>query len=218
MAVHRYPIDPAQTTTERARADAAALRTTIRNLRSALDAQGMTSMPIAITEYNITWDGDPAKSYNPASPGTFAAAQWTADVQGVALEEQLWSFDYWSVSEGWTLGMLNGKNPRPAYYALKLYADHFGPTVLSTSGAPDGMSVYASRNAQDDGTGVIVVNWIDNNYDLTVTFQDLQSNVSDVHLAVSAQSISSFEVSDSGQVRGWAYTQANATNGPVSLP
>jgi hypothetical protein len=218
VAVHRYPIDPAQTTQERARADAAAFRSAIQRLRSALDAQGMTSTPLAITEYNITWDGDPAKSNLPASPGTFVAAQWTADVQGVALEEQLWSLDYWSISEGWTLGMLNGKNPRPAYHALKLYTDHFGPTVLSTSGAPSGVSVYASRNVNDDGTHAIVVNWNADAYDLTVTFQDLKSVVPDVHFDVGAQSISAFEVSDSGQVRGWVYTQANASSGPVGIP
>lgn len=219
LAVHRYPINPASTTQASAQADAAAFRSTLKTLRSAMDAQGMTSTPLGITEYNITWDGDPAKSTLPASPGTLLAALWTADVNGVALEEQLWSLDYWSISEGWTLGMLNGKTPRPAYYALKLFADHFGPTVIATSGAPVGMSVYAARNANDDGTNAIVVNWNANNYDLTVTFQDLKSSVPNVHFSVPALALSAFEVTDAGQVQGWAYTQADANNGgpPDSL-
>jgi hypothetical protein len=82
------------------------------------------------------------------------------------------------------------------------------------------MSAYASRNAADNGTDVIVVNWNANDYDLTVTFQDLKTAVPNAHFAVKAQSLSAFEVSDSGQVQGWAYTQAVANTGgpPASLP
>ncbi len=219
VAVHRYPIDPASTTQASAQADAAAFRATLKMLRSALDAQGLTSTPLGITEYNITWDGDPATSTLPASPGTFLAGLWTADVHGVALEEQLWSLAYWSISEGWTLGMLNGKTPRPAYYALKLYADHFGPTILATSGAPSGVSVYASRNSSDNGTDAIIVNWNVTNYDFAVTFEDMGVAVPDVHFTVPTLSLSAFEVTDSGQVQGWVYRETDASTGgpPVSL-
>ena len=220
LAVHRYPLDPTLTVEARAAADPAAFRATLRNLRSAMDAQGMTSIPLAITEYNITWDGDPTKSTLPASPGTFLAAQWTADVHGVGLEEQLWSLDYWSISEGWTLGMLNGKTPRPAYFALKLYADHFGPTVLATTGAPTGMSVYSSRNASNNGVQVVAVNWNPQHYDLTVSFQNLSANIPDTTIRVSAQSISAFDISDTGLAKRWVYTQDIAATGgpPVSAP
>ena len=218
VAVHRYPISPASATAAAAQADAPAFRNMIRMLRAALDAQGMTTTPIAITEYNITWDGDPAKSTLPASPGTLPAALWTADVHGVALEEQLFSLDYWSISEGWTLGILNGKAPRPAYYALRLFAEHFGPTVIATSGAPSGVSVYASRNAADSATDVMVVNWNVTNYDFTATFEDMKAPVPSAHLSVPALSLAAFEVTDIGQVQGWALTQTNATQGPSALP
>ncbi len=220
LAVHRYPIDPTQTTEARAALDAAAFRATLRNLRSAMDAQGMTSTPLAITEYNITWDGDPAKSTLPASPGTFPAAMWAADVHGVGLEEQLWSLDYWSISEGWTLSMLNGKTPRPSYFALEIYADHFGPTVLTTTGTPAGMSVYSSRNATNDGTQVVAVNWNPQHYDLTVSFENLSATIPNTTIRVSAQSISAFDISDTGQAKRWVYTEDVAATGgpPVSAP
>jgi hypothetical protein len=219
VVVHRYPLDPAATTQANAQADAAAFRTTLTSLRSALDAQGMTATPLGITEANITWDGDPAKSTLPASPGTFLAGMWTADVHGVALEQQLWTLAYWSISEGWTLGMLNGTTPRPAYYALKLYADHFGPTVIATSGAPSGVSAYASRNAGNTGTDAVIVNWNASNYDFTVSLRDLTAQVPDVHFAVPALSLSAFEVTDAGQVQGWTYRQSQADSGapPVAL-
>jgi len=217
VAVHRYPINPAATTVAAAQADAPAFRNMIRMLRTALDAQGMAATPLAITEYNITWDGDPTKSTLPASPGTLPAALWTADVHGVALEEQLFSLDYWSISEGWTLGILNGKAPRPAYHAIKLFADHFGPTIIAASGAPSGVSVYASRNAADAATDVMVVNWNSTNYDFTATFEDMKAPVASAHLSVPALSLAAFEVNDAGQVQGWALTQANATQGPTAL-
>jgi len=179
----------------------------------------MTATPLAITEYNITWDGDLAKSILSASPGTLSAALWTADVQGVAREEQLWSLDYWSISEGWTLGMLDGKAPRPAYYALKLYAEHFGPTVLATAGAPSGISVYSSRNANDDATAAVVVNWNTSDYDLVASFVNLKASVPDTHWYAPAQSISAYLTSDAGQVQSWTYTsdQVALGIGPVAL-
>ena len=154
------------------------------------------------------------------TPGTFPAALWTADVHGVGLEEQLWSLDYWSISEGWTLSMLNGKTPRPSYYALKLYADHFGPTVLTTTGAPSGMSVYSSRNATNDGVQVVAVNWNSQHYDVTVSFQDLIATMPNTTIRVSAQSISAFDISDAGLVKRWVYAEGVAAKGgpPVSAP
>lgn len=220
LSVHRYPLDPALATAEHAAADAPAFRTTLKSLRSALELRGMLDTPLAITEYNVTWDGDLAKSNLSASPGTLSAALWTADMQGVAREEQLWSLDYWSISEGWTLGMLNASVPRPAYYALQLYAEHFGPTVLATAGAPSGISVYASRNTNDDATDAVVVNWNTSDYDLVASFVDLKVSVPDAHWYAPAQSISAYVTTDTGQLLSWTYTseQVALGIGPIVLP
>jgi Glycoside hydrolase family 44 len=91
VAIHRYPIDPAQTTIAAAAADASQLRGTIAHVRSIMQATGNGDKPLAITECNITWDGSPEKSILPASPGTVPAGMWAADARGVGLETGLWT-------------------------------------------------------------------------------------------------------------------------------
>jgi hypothetical protein len=174
VAIHRYPLDPTMSTAARARGDSLSLSSTIDAVRAKMTAAGVGDKPLAVTETNITWDGDPAKSVLDASPGTFPAGLWVADTFGVALTKQLWTTAFWSISEGWTLGFISPSGQlRPAYHALKLYADHFGPTLLAVSGAPSSIGVYASRSAADDATLVVVVNHSTSDYDLTLVADDL---------------------------------------------
>jgi hypothetical protein len=173
VSVHRYPFAPAACTAAAAYSDAASFQQTIQHLQSILAATGQASKPLAITEANITYDGTPALSTLPASPGTFPAGLWVADSLGIGLQQGLFSLAYWSLSEGWTLGFLNGTTPRPAYYALQLYSSSFGNQVLSVSGAPSGVSVYAGRNTKKAVSSVFVVNKTPNRVVLTLTLQGL---------------------------------------------
>jgi hypothetical protein len=173
VAVHRYPIDPTQCTSARAYADDANYRQLLAHLRAILADTGQSAKPLAITEANVTWDGDPAKSTLSASPGTFPAALWLADNLGVSLENQLFNVSYWSLSEGWTLGFFNGTKPRPVYYVYQLFARRFGQQVLSTVGAASGVSVYAGRSASPARTTVFVINKSDGPVELTLTLAGL---------------------------------------------
>ena len=222
VAVHRYPIDPAQTTVANATADAPKLRGVIAHLKSIiLQATGIEK-PLAITEANITWDGTPAKSTLPASPGTVPAGLWAADMFGVGLESGLWANVFWSTREGWTLGLLaaaDGK-PQPAYWALDLYATHFGPTLLSVSATPAGVRAYASRNQTDDGTQVIVVNWNDAPATVTFTVDSLAAVPAAPTFVLPALSFGAIEIPDMGIASAWAYgeTEHQASLSPQPLP
>jgi hypothetical protein len=169
VAVHRYPFAPTACNEAAAYSDNTAFRATLTHLRSIMQATGQADKPLAITEANITYDGTPEKSTLPASPGTLPAALWLADNVGVALEEGLLSVNYWSLSEGWTLGFIDGATPRPAYYALQLFATGFGTAVLHVSGAPSGVSVYAGRDDALGKTSVFVVNKTAANLELSTT-------------------------------------------------
>lgn len=173
VAVHRYPFAPTACTEAAAYADNTSFRSTLRHLRSIMEATGQGDKPLAITEANITWDGAPEHSTMPASPGTFPAALWLADDVGVALEEGLFSLDFWSLSEGWTLGFLDGTTPRPAYYALQLFSTGFGSSVLQVTGAPAGVSVYAGRSVELGKTSVFVVNKSAARLELSLNFSAL---------------------------------------------
>jgi hypothetical protein len=165
VTIHRYPLDPTLTTIANAAADAPKLRGVIAHVQAILQSTGNGSKPLAITECNITWDGTPAKSILPASPGTVPAGLWAADTFGVGLESGLWASIFWSTREGWTLGLFapggGTPSPQPEYWALDLYATHFGPTLLQASTTAAGVRAYASRNLANDGTQLIVVNWND---------------------------------------------------------
>jgi len=200
VTVHRYPIDPAQTTVASAAADAPNLRNTITHLRTIMQTAGVADKPLAITECNITWDGDPAKSTLPASPGTVPAGLWAADAFGVGLEAELWATAFWSTREGWTLGLLasaDGK-PQPTYWALDLFTEHLGKFLVSVTAAPSGTHAYAGRNRTSDGTTIIAINW--NAGPAALTFEVVTGPV----LAVSASftlpalSMAAVEISDLG--------------------
>ncbi len=173
VAVHRYPLAPTACTEAAAYADAAPFRQIISSLRQIMKNTGQGEKPLALTEANITWDGEPAKSILPASPGTFPAALWLADSLGVALEEQLFSTNYWSLAEGWTLGFYDGTKPRPASHVLKLFSQHFGSAALHVTGAPAGSSVYAGRDVDAGRTSVFVVNKSASQLDLDIALADL---------------------------------------------
>lgn len=173
VAVHRYPFAPDACTERAAYSDASSLRRAIQNLRGILEATGQGDKPLAITEANITWDGEPVKSIHPASPGTFPAGLWVADNLGVGLEEELYNLSFWSLSEGWTLGFFDGAEPRPAAHVLRLFATRFGTEVLDVTGATSEVSIYAGRDAERATTTLFLVNKSESSYDVTVNLTDL---------------------------------------------
>lgn len=173
ISIHRYPIEPAACSESAAYADAPKYRAAIGHVRDLMAAAGQAEKPLAITEANITWDGEPAKSTMAASPGTFPAGLWVADSLGVALEAGLHSISHWSLSEGWTLGFFSEALPRPAFHVLKLFSTKFGTEALKVSGVPSGISVYAGRRVSDGNTTLFVVNKSNKELALSVTLTEL---------------------------------------------
>jgi Glycosyl hydrolase catalytic core len=220
VTVHRYPIDPAKTTVAAAAADAANLNDTIVHLRSIMQQAGVGDKPLAITEANITWDGDPAKSTMPASSGTVPAGLWAADTFGMGIQNELWTMLYWSTREGWTLGLFpsSGMTPRPSYWALDLYANHFGPTLLSVTSTPDGVRVYASRNQADDATQLVVVNWNQASAILTFQMDGLAAALAATTFTLPAVSFAAVEIPDVGAASAVSYSETQRLAGQAPQP
>ncbi len=197
VTIHRYPFDAAGCTDTGAYADAPKFRQLIDDLRAIMDATGQGNKPLAITEANITWDGKPENPKLSASPQSFPAGLWVADTMGVALEEELFSLDFWSMSEGYTLGIFSGTTPTPSYYAIWLYGNKFGTQVLSVAGAPSGISVYAGRDPNQARTSVFVINKTQASIALELALQDLPRTDSPV-VTVEPISILVAELPDNG--------------------
>ena len=220
VTVHRYPIDPTKTTVAAAASDATNLNATIAHLRSIMQQAGVGNKPLAITEANITWDGDPAKSTMPASPGTVPAGLWAADTFGMGIQNGLWTTLYWSTREGWTLGLFPsaGTTPQPSYWALDLYANHFGPTLLSVTSTPDGVRAYASRNQTDDATQLIVVNWNPASAILTFQLDGLATAPAATTFTLPAVSFAAVEIPDVGVASAVSYSETQRQAGQAPQP
>ena len=175
LAVHRYPFNATECTIDAVMADN---KTYVDLLRAVQDliAREAPGVPFAITEANVSWDGDPTHSVYPASPQTIFGGIWVADALAAARREGLWAQAFWSLSEGWTLGFIDASTtppkPRPAYYAFELVSSFMGPTELAAT-PPAGFSVYASRGKADDSTVVLVLNKSATNNTQTFTFSGM---------------------------------------------
>ncbi|HEX2952931.1 MAG TPA: glycoside hydrolase family 44 protein [Bacillota bacterium] len=211
VTFHRYPFAPQNSTITNAMSDAPNMRSLIRTLRTVVDTYAGTSKPLAITEANITYDGDPAKSTQSASPNTYYASLWVADSMGVALEEKLWTNAYWSMAEGWTISFLDSnKQPKPIYYGLYMYTNYFGTSLVRPTSVPTGLSVYASRDTGNSKTILMVINKTNQNLPETIQINDITTPVSKQHV-FPAYSITSIAIPDNGgAAEVWTYSQANS--------
>lgn len=216
VSIHRYPFSSDQCTLSNALNDGANFRTFVRNIRTVINNQGLSTIPFAITEANISWDGDPAHSNMPASPQTFYAGLWLADSLGIALEENLWTMAYWSMCEGWTIGFIDSatKKPKSTYYAYQLYATHFGAKIIHPTSIPSGFSVYASRNAADNRTILIVINKNTTINQETIKFTGFGTSLKDQIYNFPDYSITCLDIPDNGgAMQIWSYTKTIADQG-----
>jgi hypothetical protein len=222
ISIHRYPFAAPMATLPAAKADAASFRQTINAVRGILQATGQGAKPLALTEMNVAYDA--TSCVLGASPATVGGALWLADALGSAIDLGLWTSAVWDISddESYALGLIAGPPkhvPRPAYYAYQLYADHFGPSTVSVSSAPSGVTAYASRNQAADATDIIYVNWNTQDVGVEVQVTDLATPPATPTFRLPAESLDAIEIPDNGNARAWAYAEAErkAAVGPQPL-
>ncbi len=210
ISVHRYQGDAASCTIENAMKDADKFRANLNSLQNIMNICGVSNKPLAITETHVSWEAEQQKSNQPASPQTFYAGLWVADTIGVALEYNLWSLLFWSISEGNTTGFVDNItfNPRPSYYAMQMYTTHFGTSMLRVVSVPSGFSVYASRSAGNDRTILMVINKNNSNAHETIKFQDFSFASADLEYDFPAYSLTCLSIPDGGgAMEVWSYTK-----------
>jgi Glycosyl hydrolases family 39 len=218
VSVHRYPFAAAACTIANAMNDGAQFRATVKTLRATLDGMGLSATPLAITESNFSYQGDPTLQTGVAALGTFYAGMWVADATGVALEQGLWSIAFWSLDEGFDTGFFTSDTfqPRPAAYAYELVSTHFGPSILHAVTVPVGLSAYASRDDAARKTIVLLINRTAAASSQVVGFSSLPVSVPSWALDLPAYSLTLVELPDDGsRPATWRYTKAMADE---SLP
>ena len=219
VTVHRYPFAANASTIANAMSDGTTFKGVLASLRSKMTAAGVASKPLAITEANFSYEGDPTLQTGTAALGSFYAGMWVADAMGVALESNLWSMAFWSLDETYYTGFFTSDTfaPRPAAYASMLVSTHFGPAILQATTVPAGLSVHASRDAAAQKTIVLVLNRTASAATPVLGFTALPVTLPNFALTLPAYSILLVEVPDSGgNAASWLYTKdmADADAGP----
>jgi hypothetical protein len=216
VSVHRYPFAASACSIANAVGDGVQFRSTVRRLRALLDSLGLTSTPLAVTEANFSYQGDPTLQTGAAALGTFYAGLWVADVAGIALEENLWSLSFWSLDEGFTTGFFTSDTfqPRPAAYAYELLSTHFGAEILHPAGVPTGLSVYASRDAAGGKTAVLLINRTASAASPILEFRGFVTALPNLAATLPGYSLTLVEVHDDrSQPAVWLYTKSQSDDG-----
>jgi hypothetical protein len=215
VAIHRHPFAASAGTIANAMGDGAQLRQVVQGVRAQMAASGLAQVPLAITEADTSWDGRPENGTQSASPQTFYAGLWIADSLGAAIAQQLWAKCYWSLSEGWTLGIIEAGTgrPRPSYHAFRMVAEHVGPTLLQAT-APAGISVYASRSASGAATALLVVNKNPTSNEETIVLSGASGAPASRTYEFPPYSLTALSIpDDGGAMRVWSCTKALADVG-----
>jgi hypothetical protein len=90
-----------------------------------------------------------------------------------------------------------------------MFAEHFGPSLISATGAPAGVRTYASRDLAGTITKVIVVNWNNSDLNATFTINGTPAAVAPFRLTLGARSFSAVEIPDTGAPPAvWTYGPA----------
>ncbi len=222
ISIHRYPFEAKQATLAAAAADQASFRYVMGVVRSTLKKTGYADKPLALTEMNIAYDD--TLCVLGASPGTLGSGLWLADTVGTAMELGLWTSAVWDISDDDKsgLGLIGpgpAHTPRPEYYAYALYAGHFGPTLLEVTSAPPGVSAHASRNATDDATEIVLVNWNASPAPLVFSVTGLAAAPTPATFMLPPTSMAAVELPDNGAAAAWVYGEAQRAiaSGPQLL-
>lgn len=209
VTLHRYPFAPDAATKEGALSDAVSFRSLVKGVRSAMNGMGLSAKPFGITEAHITYDGDPAKSTMSASPQTFHAGMWVADVLGVALEERLWTNAFWHIADaqgGWYLAFIYAGSALPSYHAMTMVSTNLTGRIAQPTGVPAGFSVYASRDDAAGSTSLVVLNKTSAAASLAFAVDSAAAR----QVAFPTESISVVVFPDSGAPQITRYTKAMA--------
>jgi hypothetical protein len=220
LSIHRYPFNAEQSTALNAMADGPSYRALLQRLRQTMDDGGLQDKPLAVTEANVTWDDEPGRPVLDAAPGTLAAAVWLADNLGISLEEDVFTTDYWSIREEWSLGMIDEDTPRPMYWALRLFGEHFGPERVAVGKTLSDISVYASRDSERRLTTAIVLNRDDVPHSITLDVEGLEEAPDPVVRDTPPLSITAIVFEDgepSAQIWTYGAEEAAAQEGPTQL-
>jgi hypothetical protein len=205
VTVHRYPFysaSGAKTPISELRENTNEWPAMSTYLKSLIQEITGRDLPIAFTEVNT--DPTPVM-YGEASPDSFFAAIWYADVLGKMMDEKAFMINHWILSQRSSgHGLISSYQIRPTYYTFLMYKQFGLKQVYASSGVPD-VNVYAATR-EDGKLTVMMVNLLDTEQRLPMQVEGITTTEAQVWLLDS-----SHNAEDLGQ-------QAIPNDGVVTLP
>jgi hypothetical protein len=218
VGVHRYPFEALQTTPAAVAADPLGMPAWAADLRARMAAAGAGDKPLALTEMNLAYVASPVGYTSGSILGTVPHGLWVTDIMGQAARLGLWTAAHFDIGDPdeFALGLVGPRpeqTPRPAYYALLLYTMHTGPTLLTATTGRSDLRAYATRNADDSSTQLVLTNWSANPLSLNVEVTDLAATPGAVSVVIPPLSVNALVVPDTSAPSAWTYGESQHANG-----
>jgi hypothetical protein len=158
----------------------------IQALANQLSRISDKPLPIAVTEFNITWDWE-ATGDNSAK--SYWAGLWTADMYGRMINNHVYIANFWSGSGG-GLSLLDDKgSPRATFYAQSFYSN-YGSVRLPAQTKNKNISIYASQIPDTNYITSVIVNRSN-----SLESPTLSLNLGGAELSIDHQQATNYELS-----------------------
>jgi hypothetical protein len=134
----------------------------VASLKSRLTSCHGRTIPIAITEANVTWENKSTDGLTGIGAKSFVGGQWWAEMAGLSMLQGVDFVNYWSVIEGNStaldIGYLSRDNvtKHPSYYHFQMLSQNFRGGAITTTDNQANVKVFASQDT--DQIAVIILN------------------------------------------------------------
>jgi hypothetical protein len=224
VSVHRYPHESLAVTPEMAAGDMVVFRNGISEVRERMVNAGVGDKPLAVTEANLAYVASGTGNPSGSILGTMTHALWIADFVNTAADLGLWTASLYDIADPdeFKLGIIGpapARSLRPAYHALALAATPQGPTLLTTTHSVPGLRAYATRDALDATTQVVLVHWNQSAAAVALVIEGLDVARQELQVTLPPTSVSSVRIPDQGAPSARAYSQQQLDSGvgPIEL-
>lgn len=163
ISFHVYPFDGSQTRPQvisnltsagKLQDNLVYLNNRVANCNTAHGRLGTAALKTAITEANIGWQNNMADNLYGVGANSFIGGQFWAEMMGIAMKQNVYMFNFWSVAEGNTnalnIGYIDANTnlKKPTYHHFKLLAENFKGDYANGTTNNVNIKSFGSKNSQ----------------------------------------------------------------------
>lgn len=177
-SVHRYAAMKAEKCVTKA--ISSTLRhepTVLQALKDKVYQSSDVEIPLVVTGGAVCPESTTLKGKDDAGPGSIWSALWVADELGRILEERIGMGGLSYLAGNGDTDLLAGTNPKPAYWAQKLFGTKMKGKVIPAISRLENLSVYATQNPQTKDVCLFFVSKMDRYQHVKIQLNNRDANV-----------------------------------------